>query len=283
VAHPVSQIIPAEKVNTSTRESGPRGVNKLMISILRRLLPILLIACVLGVLEAILMLAGVPSYIMPRPSLIALTAIQNAALLTRHAGVTILEALLGFIVGNLVGVLLAVSFVYSRTLERTLFPLAQTIRSIPVVALAPLFLIWFGNGLTPKVVTAALICFFPTLVNTFRGLVSVDRSALELMHTLAASRAQIFWIVRWPAALPYLFAALKIASASAVIGALIAEWIGSDTGLGFLVVTSTYEYKVELLWATILVTSLIAVVWFELVNLVEAKVIPWHDPRIDRQ
>jgi NitT/TauT family transport system permease protein len=231
---------------------------------------------ILLALEIGLRLGNVPSYILPKPSLVGMTIIGNADLLARHAWVTIVEATLGFIVGNLVGILLAVVFLYSRHLERGLFPIAQTIRSIPVVALAPLFLFWFGNGLTPKVITAALICFFPTLVNTFRGLTSVDRLNLELFHTLAASPAQVFWKVRWPAALPSIFAALKIASASAIIGALIAEWVGSDKGLGYLVVTSTYEYRVELLWATITVTSVIAIIAFELIALWERYAVPWQ-------
>ena len=134
-----------------------------------------------------------------------MTLIENAGLLARHAWITIVEATLGFVVGNLVGVGLAVAFLYSRGLERGLFPIAQTIRSIPIVALAPLFLLWFGNGMSPKIMTAVLICFFPTLVNTFRGLSSVDRLNLELFHTLAASPWQVFWKVRWPAALPYMF------------------------------------------------------------------------------
>lgn len=240
------------------------------------LLPFGVAAGLLVVLEIVLVIGAVPSYVLPRPSLIGATIVANADLLARHAWVTIVEATLGFVAGNLVGIGIAVVFLYSRRVERSLFPIAQVIRSIPVVALAPLFLLWFGNGLTPKVMTAVLICFFPTLVNTFRGLTSVDRLSLELFHTLAATPSQVFWKVRWPAAQPYVFSALKIASASAIIGALIAEWVGSDQGLGYLVVTSTYEYRVELLWATICVTSVIAVVAFELIVIWERYATPWR-------
>jgi NitT/TauT family transport system permease protein len=240
------------------------------------LLPLGVAIGILLAIEIILRVAAVPSYVLPRPSLVGATLVANAALLARHAWITIVEATLGFIVGNLVGVGLAIAFLYSRSLERGLFPIAQTIRSIPIVALAPLFLLWFGNGMSPKIMTAVLICFFPTLVNTFRGLSSVDGLNLELFHTLAASPWQVFWKVRWPAALPNVFSALKIASASAIIGAMIAEWVGSDRGLGYLVVTSTYEYRVELLWATICVTSVIAVIAFQLIVVWERHAIPWR-------
>ncbi|MCF2971775.1 ABC transporter permease [Synechococcus sp. Nb3U1] len=219
----------------------------------------------------------VPTYIMPKPSEIGVALMQHRALLWRNLWVTALEAILGFLAGNGVAILLAILFVHSRTLEQSLFPLALTIRSIPVVALAPLFLLWFGNGLLPKVIIAALICFFPTLVNMTRGLNSVDRSSLELMYTLAASPWQVFTKLRWPAALPYLLSALKISSAAAVIGALVAEWIGSDRGLGYLVVMSTFEFRIELLWATIAVTSAFAMLLFQMVNLLERVMIPWHD------
>jgi NitT/TauT family transport system permease protein len=235
------------------------------------------VACLLIlILQIVLTVANVPSYILPRPTAIAATIVENANLLAQNAWITTIEATLGFVIGNLVGIGLAIVFLYSSNVKRSLFPIAQTVRSIPIVALAPLFLLWFGNGLTPKVVTAVLICFFPTLVNAYRGLTSVDRLHLQLFHTLAANRWNTFWRVHWPAALPSIFAALKIASASAIIGALIAEWIGSDRGLGYLVVTSTYEYRVELLWATICVTSLMAVVAFELIAIWERYAIPWN-------
>jgi NitT/TauT family transport system permease protein len=245
--------------------------------LIHRATPFAATAIILLALEIVLRAGHVPSYVVPAPSLIIQSMIANHALLWRNATVTMIEATLGFAVGNAVGVLLAIIFLYSRPLERSLFPVAQVVRSIPIVALAPLFLLWFGNGMAPKVITAALICFFPTLVNSYRGLTSVDRLYLELMHTLAASRIQVFRKVLWPAALPDVFGALKIASASAIIGALIAEWVGSDRGLGFLIVNSTYEYKVELLWATICVASLLAVIAFEIIVWIERWSLPWRD------
>lgn len=261
---------------TSVSTEGPPQLTRRLADIAARALPAAVILGLCLVLEMLLRVFDVPGYIMPTPSAILLEIVKSWQLLWRHAQVTIIEAALGFVLGNAVGVALAVAFLYSRTLERSLFPVAQTIRSIPVVALAPLFLLWFGNGLAPKVITAALICFFPTLVNTYRGLTSVDRLHVELMHSLAASPTKTFWTIRWPAALPYLFSALKIASATAIIGALVAEWIGSDRGLGYLVVTSTYEYRVEQLWATIVITAALAIVAFEVIAFAERRLITWQ-------
>jgi NitT/TauT family transport system permease protein len=254
-----------------------------LVKILDKATPFLATAIILLGLEFLLRVFNVPSYVLPRPTQVFSAVVTNADLLLRNTWITVIEATLGFVVGNAIGIALAVVFLYSRPLERSLFPVAQTIRSIPVVALAPLFLLWFGNGMAPKVITAALICFFPTLVNTVRGLTSVDRLHLELLHSLAATRAQLFWKVQWPAALPYVFTALKIASASAIIGALIAEWVGSDRGLGFLVVTSTYEFRVELLWATICVTSVLAVLSFELIAWSERWLVPWSEDTSNRE
>ncbi|MDB5079855.1 MAG: transporter permease [Chloroflexi bacterium] len=231
---------------------------------------------ILVVWEVFEIIMAVPTYVLPRPSVIGETMVKNFDLLLRNFGVTALEAGLGFMLGNSVAILIAILFVHSPSMERALFPVAITIRSMPIVALAPLFLLWFGTGITPKVIIAALSAFFPTLVNAVRGFNSVDKSNLEMMYTLAASRWQIFTKLRWPAALPYIFAALKISTAACVIGALVAEWIGSDRGLGYLVVVSTFEFKIELLWATIAVTSLFTTLLFQLVGWIERWAIPWN-------
>jgi NitT/TauT family transport system permease protein len=183
--------------------------------------------------------------------------------------ITALEAALGFIIGNTAGVLLAILFVHSSTIERGVYPMAVAMRSVPFVALAPILVIWLGNGLTPKVIIAALVSFFPTLVNTTRGLRAVDPEALELMQTLSATPWQVLWRLRWPSAMPFLFSALKISAAGTVLGAVVAEWIGSDVGLGYVVLMTTYEFRIPLLWASIAVTSTMAMTLFGLVILAE--------------
>ena len=219
----------------------------------------------------------VPLYVLPPPSAIWQQLVRDWPLLWRHAQPTILEAVGGFAVGNGVAILLAALFVHSAPLNRALFPVAIGLRTVPLVAITPLLIVWLGNGYAPKIAIAALISFFPTLVNATRGLGALDQQALDLLHTLSASRWQVFWKVRWPASLPYLFSALKIASTSAVLGAVVAEWIGSDRGLGYLVVASTFEFKVARLWATIALTTAVALAGFLLVVLAERLLVPWRD------
>jgi NitT/TauT family transport system permease protein len=218
---------------------------------------------------------GVPLYVLPAPSAVWRQLVLDWPLLARHAQPTLVEALGGFAAGNVAAIVLAAAFVHWPAIQRAVFPVAIGLRTVPLVAITPLLLVWLGNGYAPKVVIAALISFFPTLVNMTRGLDAVDRQALELMHTLSASRWQVFVKVRWPASLPFLFSALKIASTSCVLGAVVAEWIGSDRGLGYLVVASTFDFRVARLWATIAVTSAIALGAFLAVVAAERLVVRW--------
>jgi NitT/TauT family transport system permease protein len=248
-----------------------------MRGLLRSLGGLVGIAAILGSWEAAVALFKVPLYVLPPPSAIGRQVVLDWNLLLRHAQPTAIEALGGFVFGNGAAILLAAAFVHWSPVQRALFPIAIGLRTIPLVAITPLLLVWLGNGYAPKIVIAALISFFPTLVNMTRGLAAMDRQALDLMHTISASPWQIFVKVRWPASLPYLFSALKIAATSCVLGAVVAEWIGSDRGLGYLVVAATFEFKVARLWATVAATSLLALLAFLAVVLAERLLVPWRD------
>jgi NitT/TauT family transport system permease protein len=254
-----------------SRRSGPSPGEWITTALQRIIPPMVIICAVLGIWEAAGRWFGLPDYILPSPSKIWTAFMTNPALFTRHAPVTILEALLGFAIGNAIAIVLAIAFVHSATIERAVYPMAVGMRSIPFVALSPILIIWMGQGLAPKVTIAALVSFFPTLVNTVRGLRSVDREAFELMHTLSATRWQVLWRLRWPSATPFVFSALKISAAGTVLGAVVAEWIGADKGLGYLVVMSTYEFRIPLLWSVIAVTSALALTLFGLVILAEKR------------
>jgi NitT/TauT family transport system permease protein len=186
------------------------------------------LAGVLALWEAAVAVLNVPLYLLPAPTVIWRQLVRDWPLLARHAQPTIIEAAGGFLLGNAVAIGLAAVFVHWAPVQRGLFPLAIGLRTVPLVAITPLLLVWLGTGYAPKIAIAALISFFPTLVNMTRGLAALDRQALDLMRALAASRWQVFTKVRWPASLPYLFSALKIAATSSVLGAVVAEWIGSD-------------------------------------------------------
>jgi NitT/TauT family transport system permease protein len=217
----------------------------------------------------------VPHYLLPAPSLIGRTLVEEWPTIQRNVGRTLVEAVGGFFLGNGFAVALAIVFVHSPSVQRVLYPVAVAIRTVPIIAIAPILVLLFGNGYTPKVIIAALISFFPTLVNMVRGLEAVEPSALELMRVLSANRRQIFFKLRLPSSLPFLFSALKIATASCVIGAIVAEWVGADTGLGYLIIVATFEFRTGLLYATTAVGSFLALAFFLAVVVLEKTVVRW--------
>lgn len=245
--------------------------------LLRRvLLPLLMIAGLVLVWDIAIRVFAVPDYVVPTPSAVGQALVKERARLLDNAMPTIVESVGGFALGNLVAIAAALAFVHSKALERALYPMAVAVRTLPVVAIAPIFVLWLGNGYAPKIAIAALITFFPTLVNMVEGLESADPQALELMHVLSASKTEIFRYVRWPSSLPYLFSAMRIASTSSVLGALVAEWIGTNRGLGYLIVLTTYDFRTALLYAAMVVTSAIALAFFFLVSLVEWLLVRWE-------
>ena len=217
----------------------------------------------------------VPHYLVPAPSVIGWTLIEEWPTIRRNVGRTLVEAVGGFLLGNGFAVVLAIVFVHSPAVQRVLYPVAVAIRTVPIIAIAPILVLLLGNGYAPKVVIAALISFFPTLVNMVRGLEAVEPSALELMRVLSANRRQVFFKLRLPSSLPFLFSALKIATASCVIGAIVAEWVGADTGLGYLIIVATFEFRTGLLYATTAVGSFLALAFFLAVVALEKAVVRW--------
>jgi len=217
----------------------------------------------------------VPTYIAPAPSDVAFTFVDKFPLLMKNFWPTFFESVLGFLAGNTAAILIAIAFVHSKTVEKAFFPLAVFINTIPILAVAPILVLIFGAGLTAKVVIAGLICFFPTLVNMVRGLQSVSAQSLELARILSASKSEIFWKIRLPSSLPFLFSALKIAATTCVIGAIVGEWVGADIGLGALILESTFNFRAPLLYATVFMSSGLSVFLFATVSIVEKLVIRW--------
>ncbi|WP_095201515.1 ABC transporter permease [Mesorhizobium carmichaelinearum] len=238
-------------------------------------LPVLGAASLLLAWQYLLPLLGVPAYIVPTPTAIFGVFQKNFALLMDNLRPTLIEALAGFVIGNLAAVLLAVLFVHNRILQATYFPIVLFFNTIPILALSPIIILIFGLGMTPKIVIAAVICFFPTLVNMIRGLDSASDNEHELFRVLSATRSEIFWSLRLPRALPMLFSSLRIASATAVIGAIVGEWIGSDKGLGALIIQASFNYQSDRLYAAIVLSSCLSIVLFCAVVLVERRVIKY--------
>lgn len=217
----------------------------------------------------------IKNYVLPPPGDVLHALVDNWPVYAEHAMVTMAEAVLGFVFGNLIAVILAVIFVHSRVAERSVYPLTLAARSIPVVALGPVLVLWLGTGLAPKVMIASFLVFFPTLVNMMRGLRAVQPSADELFYTLSANARERLLMLRFPSSLPFLFAALKIAAGTCILGAVVAEWIGSDQGLGYLVVLYGSQYLVPELWGAVAVMAGASVLFFVLISALEWIAIPW--------
>lgn len=223
---------------------------------------------------------GVPTWIAPSPVQVLQVFVERGDVLWTNFWPTLMEAASGFLVGNTVAAVLAVWFVHSQLAERAFYPIAVFVNTIPIIAVAPILVLLLGNGYAPKIVIAALICFFPTLVNMVRGLKAVSPQMLELMRVLSANGREVLFKIRLQSSLPFLFAALKIASTTCVIGAIVGEWIGSNYGLGALILEATYNYRAPLLYATVILGAGMAVAAFAIVTLIERRVLKWKPPEV---
>lgn len=223
----------------------------------------------------------VPKYILPSPSEIGAVIGKRWQDLALQVGWTMLEAIGGFLLGSLLAYLSASLFVHVRIIERSMYPWAIVLQTVPIIAIAPLLTIWLGFGLAPKVVIAAIVCFFPVLVNTSRGLRLVTTQSLELMRILSASKWQLYIRLRVPSAMPFLFASLKVAATLSVIGAIVGEFTGADRGIGYVVVSAAYRLDTPLLFAGIVFSSFAAVLFFLVISSIERIVLFWPGARIE--
>jgi NitT/TauT family transport system permease protein len=218
----------------------------------------------------------IPVYLLPGPIDVFVTLAQHWRELGLQALWTTGAILAGFFAAALVAIPLAMLIVVSPALKRLLYPPMVATQSIPKIALAPLFVVWFGFGLVPKVAVAFLIAFFPVVIDTIVGLRSIDPAMVQLARSMGAPPHRIFLKLRLPNALPMIFGGLKVASTLAVVGALTGEFIGSDKGLGYLLVQASGNLNTPLLFATLVVLSLIAMAFFYAVEVIERVTIPWH-------
>jgi len=223
----------------------------------------------------------IPKFIMPAPSEIAAEAWEWRYRFIGHSWVTLYETLGGFALSIVVAVPLATLIVYSPWMRRALYPLIVLLQAVPKIAVAPVLLLVIGYGETSKVIVAFLVAFFPIVVDTATGLAATPPELLELSRSYRASAFKTFVKVRFPMALPFFFSGLKVAITLAVIGAVVGEFIGSDKGLGYVILSSTSYWKTELAFASMILLSLIAILLFGAVCLVERLVCPWLTPAAD--
>ncbi len=242
----------------------------------RLLAPAALLLLLLAIWELAVRSLGVQPFILPAPSQVILTFVDNFTLLVGHGAVTLLEIVLGLLIGSIGGITLAILVFYSPLLDKALYPLIIGSQMIPVFAIAPLLIVWMGYGLWPKVTVAALISFFPLVVNVSDGLREPAAEAIDLFRSLGATRSQIFRKLRWPACLPTLFSGLKVSATLAVVGATIGEWVGSHQGLGFLMLQSNARLRMSLVFASILMLAILGLLLFGLLRIIEQRVVHWR-------
>lgn len=242
----------------------------------RHILPVLGLVGLLLAWWAVIAGFHVQPFIAPSPVLVVETFFSKSSLLLENIWVTAIEALAGFVLGNLMAILLATVFVHSKVLQQIFLPIAVAINAIPVVAKAPILVLIMGNGLAPKVTIAAMVCFFPTLINMVRGLEAVNPQIMDLMRILSATRSQIYFKLRLYSALPYLFSALRIAASMCVIGAIVGEWIGATQGIGAQIIQATYNYDSPLLYAAIVLSAALSGLFYIVVVLLERRIVRWQ-------
>ena len=244
----------------------------------RRLLPVAGIGAALLLWAALVYGLKVPPFIAPSPLLVVTTLYAKIDILLTNLVPTAIEAISGFALGNITAICIATVFVHKKTMEEAFFPVVVVVNTIPVVAKAPILVLLLGNGMEPKIAIAALICFFPTLVNMVRGLESVNPQAMELMRVLSASKREVFFKLRLYNSLPYLFSALKISASTSVIGAIVGEWIGSTYGIGALIIQAMYNFDSAMLYATVIVGSVFSVAFFLVISFAERAIVRWQAP-----
>jgi NitT/TauT family transport system permease protein len=225
--------------------------------------------------EVIESVVGARFPVVPAPTAIAAAGVKAAYPIWLNLQLTLVEASIGLVAGSVLGLLLAASFVAWPRTENAMYNLVVTIHSIPLVAVAPILLIWFGVGITAPTIVAALACFFPMVVSATRGLRAATQSSLDLMRVLDADPRQSFFRVRLPASLPFVIAALKIAAPAAVLGATVGEWLGT-AGIGYLLFSSMANFQVALLWATMAIAAVVAAVGYLAFAALEAMTVDWR-------
>ena len=251
----------------------------------RALRSLAVLVAIAAIWEATKILFALPSYQLPHLHEIALDFLREGAggerwiwIMAQNAGYTALESLIGFALGGLTGLVLAIGFAHSRWLERGLLPYVVASQTVPILAISPLIVVATKAGWVSVAIVSAYLTFFPVTVNMSRGLRAVDPDALALMRALAASSRQIFFKLRFPAALPYLFTALRISATASVIGAIVGELpVGSRFGMGVVIINAAqyYNWRPANLWAAILVSAVIGIVFYHAVAAVERRVVSW--------
>jgi NitT/TauT family transport system permease protein len=269
--------MPEGRTASSAVGSPPeRRQASVFVVIGRKLTPFVGVIAFLVLWEIGVIVTRAPAYLLPPPSEIFHVFVAELPRLLEHGWVTLYEMLLGYGLAVLVAVPLAIAITASQRFDKFVMPTLLFFQVVPKVAIAPLFLVWFGVGALPKVLVAFLISFFPIVIDAAVGLRSMSTEMNDLARSMGATRMQVFAQFRLPTSLPYLFSGLKVAATLAVAGAVVGEFVGADKGLGYLLLVTNSNLETALMFATIVALTMIGLVFFYLVEFLEALLIPWH-------
>ena len=253
------------------RSSTRRAVRERATSILYPLVATLVLV---ALWELLTIVFDVPTFLLPRPSVVVAAMYDHGALLLRETWVTVLEILLGYLLSIVVGLPLALALFLWPPFSRSVYPLLVSTQAMPKVALAPLLIVWFGFGLLPKVLIAFLIAFFPIVINAVMGLMAIEREKIYLARSMGFGSLATFWKIRLPDALPAIFGGLKISITLAVVGAVVGEFVGGNAGVGYELIVANGSMDTPLLFAGLIVLTIIGVAFFMLVEFIEKLVLP---------
>ncbi len=268
-----TQPMPVSQSATDVNRAPRKWMNGRAADIL---LPTLVIFAVVLVWAVIVRLFAIPDYLLPAPQDVAARMIKEAPVLWRNGLYTLSSVLAGFAAGVLIGVPLAFMIVMNRSIERVATPFLVMSQTIPKVAIAPILVVWLGFGILPKIAIVFLISFFPIVVSSVVGLKSVESDMIDLVRSMGAGTTKIMLRVRGPSALPQMFAGFKIAVCLSVVGAIVGEFVGSDRGLGYLLLTSTGTLDGTLVWSALFVLIAMGMALFGIVSKLERWMLPWH-------
>lgn len=240
-----------------------------------KLIPFSFFAFLVLIWEVVARFEVVPTYILPGPTRILRTLFVNLPILKEHIIVTLMEALVGFLIAIIFAIGISIIMDSIPIVKKTIYPLIITSQTVPIITIAPLFAIWFGFGYLPKIVIVVLVCFFPITISLLEGLSSVDEDLLNLIKSMGASKFDLYKIVKLPSALPSFFSGLKISATYSIMGATIGEWVGGKNGLGVYMLRVKHSFATDKVFAAIIIITLLSIGILKIITFIEKRSMPW--------
>ena len=237
--------------------------------------PIIFFIVLLLIWETVSRFEVFPPFILPSPSSIITSLITNFTSMQYDILITLYEALTGFIIAIILSVAIAVAMDSIIGFKKTIYPVIIISQTVPIIIIAPLFIIWFGYGYAPKIIIVTLICFFPITISLLQGLIAVDKELIDLLRSMGASKFQIYKFVKIPSAMPGFFSGLKIAATYSIMGATIGEWVGGKSGLGVYMIRAKQAFETDRVFAAIIIIVILSILLLKIIEFAEKKNMPW--------